>query len=170
MDESICTSCSQLLPATEFWKAKNSRGCEYRCKECSRKKNTQFAKSKRESLRVPCVGDCGRMVVPGSTGLCRECSNKSRLNTGEGHTRKDNGYRYIIVDGVSHGEHRYVMSEHIGRPLVKGENVHHKNGVKNDNRIENLELWVSNQPSGQRAQDLVSWAREILRMYETDFG
>ena len=62
-------------------------------------------------------------------------------------------------------EHRYIMEQTIGRILVKDENVHHKNGVRNDNRPENLELWSSRQPKGQRIEDKVEYAVEILAQY-----
>lgn len=75
------------------------------------------------------------------------------------------GYREFSLNGAAVKEHRVVMEQILGRELLPGENVHHINGVRTDNRPENLELWVTSQPSGQRPEDLADWAEEILRRY-----
>ena len=75
----------------------------------------------------------------------------------------ESGYVWVKVQGVHKTEHKHVMEQHLGRPLVDRENVHHLNGVRDDNRIENLELWFSPQPAGQRVEDLLRYAVEVHR-------
>jgi hypothetical protein len=80
---------------------------------------------------------------------------------GSGHLNKQ-GYRRIVVDHRRVLEHIYVMEQILGRDLWPDESVHHKNGIRDDNRPENLELWNverhgQNQRCGQRAEDIVEY-------------
>jgi hypothetical protein len=133
----------------------------------------------------PCSTDgCSGLTV--ALGMCRNCYSHFK-RYGDPTKRSDwfkrrsekivdeKGYVFVYVG--KHGnatrssrvpEHRYVMSQFLGRPLLKNENVHHKNGDRSDNRIENLELWATSQPTGQRPLDLIEWARIILKTYASD--
>lgn len=75
------------------------------------------------------------------------------------------GYVYVKAEGRKQLEHRFVVEKSLGRKLYPGESVHHRNGDRTDNRLENLELWSTSHPSGQRISDKLTWAREILSLY-----
>lgn len=85
----------------------------------------------------------------------------------KGTLRKD-GYQVVSVNRKPIFEHRHVLEQSLGRPLEVHESVHHRNGVRHDNRLENLELWSGKHLRGVRVEDQVEWALEVLKTYRPD--
>lgn len=155
-----CTRCDRSLPASQFpsgWAP---------CMDCRAQINYSAGRT---------CATCACPITNGSkTGLCREHLGESRRQAGKPRRITVAG-GYIALtcqwdhpNARSRGhllEHVKVMSEVLGRPLHGDENVHHINGDRTDNRPENLELWSTKQPQGQRVVDKVAWAREILERY-----
>ena len=119
-----------------------------------------------------------------SKGYCKNCGRKVE-QFGDPNAGKSKG-NYSLERRVNHAgyitwydptsvhsnasgwvlEHRYEMGEFLGRRLLDSESVHHKDGDRLDNRLSNLELWSKSQPAGQRVEDKLVWAREIIALYD----
>ena len=104
------------------------------------------------------------------------CSRPCYLSSGTHRRRTKSGYVYVYCPESASAyvsgqalEHRVVMERLLERPLLPEETVHHKNGVKDDNRIANLELWTMKQPKGKRVEDLLVFAHEVIALYGDTF-
>lgn len=178
-----CEACGQ--PVTRKGRHKKAHTfCNRECylasefhSEATRKSNlARYPDSRRQ---VPCFG-CGTVVdrpeslMQAKRIFCSRACQKAHAIESPVRQVNAGGYVKVFVGrdtpgATGHGhilEHRLVMQEYLGRPLLGHENVHHVNGVRADNRLENLELWSTSQPCGQRVVDKVAWAREFLELYE----
>ncbi len=131
-----------------------------------------------------CQCDCGKKAIVSmnnlrsgvtkSCGCLRHEASGRRRSEIENPIIRKNGY--VCVRGIDrHGyrkerpQHVVIMEKVIGRKLDKGETVHHKNGIRSDNRIENLELWSKQHPPGQRVEDMVSFCLNYLSIYAPEY-
>lgn len=124
----------------------------YTCKHCG--KDFQDRPRGVKTGRIYCSHSCRNYALP------------SRSRIGEQGNRKfvDGRSGYVILTnerGYRNLEHREIMEKMLGRKLKKNETVHHKNGVRHDNRPENLELWSKNHGAGQRDKDKDIWSGNI---------
>lgn len=145
------------------------------------------AETRHKRLMLPCRCKCGKNAFITKDALihyksksCLSCARKRQpirelSPCWRGGRREEGGY--ILVYKPEHPrakkngyirEHTIIMEDFLGRYITKGESVHHKNGDRKDNRLENLELWSHYQPYGQRVEDKVAWAIEILREYKSE--
>jgi len=147
-----CKKCGTDKPISQFYVRKDGTARNV-CKPC----NSSYP---RNDLKSNLCQDCGNPSSRNSP-RCWGCHSENRRKW-----RTDkHGYVVSSKKGKHLSQHREVMKAHLGRELLPDENVHHKNGIRDDNRIENLELWSRLQPTGQRVVDKTEWAIAWLKQY-----
>lgn len=140
----VCLNCKRgFYPIKASLKKGQGKYCSYKCAAASPLRHTMTGKSGEET-------------------------NNWR---GGRYKAKKDGYIYVRINGTYKMEHDVVMEKHIGRLLEKGEIVHHRNRVRDDNRIENLELMTQSEHAKQHIEYTMahrwSFKHDCCKMCET---
>ncbi len=145
----------------------------YKCSrpECNNEFPRTTASARRWNNKIYCSNSC-----LGKMGKGRPSSSIGEKNHSwkGGKNKLKNGYIKIYKPNHPNNvqkyvlEHRLVMEEYIGRYLLPHETVHHRNGIRDDNRIENLELWTNKHPIGCRTEELIIYAIELLKIHSPE--
>jgi predicted nucleic acid-binding Zn ribbon protein len=160
--EACSLSCGKHLMWKRWGKIPNKK-----CKTCQKEIS---GSQRRTYCSRPCMAQglrrsrpcarCGKATKQARNRYCsKRCAGivagkQKKRRAYEGRTRAEKGgYVQEYRDGKWQLQHRLVMTDVLGRPLRRKENVHHVNGKRGDNRPENLELWKRRQPAGIRAAD-----------------
>jgi hypothetical protein len=147
-----------LREASRIFRENNRKLAQHRSKICRLKKLEHYKLKTRQRYRVVHGQPIDKPMTKRAAGEGNIDAQGYKTITKRGHPNQMDAKGRIR-------EHVYIMSNHLGRPLFKGETIHHKNGDRLDNRIENLELWNRGQPPGQRIEDRIKYYIEFLEQY-----
>jgi hypothetical protein len=140
------------------YREKNRRLCYERSRRSAAKNPEKYRLKRRENYRK-------KNGIPLDDPFVKRRAGEGNIDAQGYKTITKRGHLNQMDARGRIREHVYVMSEYLKRPLEKTESVHHKNGDRLDNRIENLELWDKGQPAGQRVKDKIEWYISFLNRH-----
>lgn len=177
-----CFTCGKALTKRQIWS--HAKYCSIECRNNGEWRQNAGRPREREPIAYICQ-NCGETfydrrhgVTTGRKFCSHRCRNMARPsfargineNPGQPGDRKfvDGRSGYVITTGergYRNLEHREIMERQLGRPLKAHETVHHKDGNRQNNALDNLELWSKRHPPGQRVSDKIAFCVDFLKEY-----